>query len=148
MFSSVVSDAAWALARAAQPFKGALPRLIGRLAAEEDRATVRDLLRVLGQVGPAAHGALPWVQARLHDPRLFPAALLAWRTIRPHDPRLLDLLREQLVADAPLRALVAASVGKLRLDGPEWTTMLDALAIQADAHTRHVARQALRKIRI
>jgi HEAT repeat protein len=145
--ADVRSDAAWALAQIAPPLKAAFPLLIGRLAAEENRAVQRRLLHLLSTIGPTARAALPLIYPRLAEPSLFPDALSALRAIGPDDPRLLQVLWEQLgTADAPFRALAAETVGKLRLSTPAWIAELTRAAHCRDAQTRHAARTALGKL--
>jgi len=140
-------DAAWALVRIAPPLKAALPLLLGRLAAEENRAVQCGLMRILGNIGPAAQGALHLIYPKLDDPYLFPDALYALQAIAPNDPRLLRVLYDQLsIAQAPFRALTAKAVGKLRLRTPEWIAALTIATGCRDAQTRHAARNALNKI--
>ena len=91
-------DAAWALARITPPLKAALPLLLGRLAAEDNRAVQRGLMRILGNIGPAAQSALPLIHPKLDDPYLFPDAVYAIRSIAPKDARLLRVLYDQLSA--------------------------------------------------
>jgi hypothetical protein len=140
-------DAAWALTRIAPPLKGALPLLLGRLAAEENRAVQRGLMRLLGNVGPAAQRALPLIYPKLDDSYLFPDALYALQSIAPNDPRLLRVLYDQLsTVRAPFRALAAKTVGKLRLHTSDWIAVLTIASGCSDAQTRHAARNALKKI--
>jgi HEAT repeat protein len=145
--SDVRFDAAWALTRIAPPLKAALPLLLGRLAAEENRAVQRLLIRILGNIGPAAQSSLPLIYPKLDDSYLFPDALYALQSIAPKDPRLLRVLYDQVsTAQAPFRALAAETAGKLRLRTPEWITALTIATGCSDAQTRHAARNALNKI--
>jgi HEAT repeat protein len=142
------ADAAQALARITPPLKFAVPLLVGRLAAEENRTAQRWLLRIVGNIGSAAHTALPAIYRGLEDQYLFADALYALRSIAPTDPTLLRLLHEQLsTPHAPFQSLAAETVGKLRLATPEWVAALEAGCGSANANTRHAAQHALRKIR-
>lgn len=105
----------------ALPLKTALPLLIGRLAAEENLAVQRCLIRTLGNIGPAAHPALALIYPKLEDPYFFRDALYYQLT----------------TVDAPFRALAAETVGKLRLSSPEWISALTTATRSRDAQTRH-----------
>jgi HEAT repeat protein len=145
--SDVRFDAAWALTRIAPPLKAAIPLLLGRLAAEENRAVQRGLMRLLGNIGPTGRHALPLIYPKLDDLYLFPDALYAFQSIAPNDPRLFHVLYNQLsTTQAPFRALAAETVGKLRLHTPEWIDALTIASVCSDAQTRHAARNALAKI--
>jgi hypothetical protein len=145
--SEVRFDAAGALARITPPLKAALPLLLGRLAAEENHAVQRYLLRLLGNIGPTAQNALPLIYPKLDDSQLFPDALYALRSIAPNDPRLLHVLYDQVsTAQAPFRTLAVETAGKLRLRTPEWITALTIATGCSNAQTRHAARNALNKI--
>ncbi|MFN8445670.1 MAG: HEAT repeat domain-containing protein [Caldilineaceae bacterium] len=140
-------DAAWALARIAPSLKAALPLLIGRLAAEENRSVQVHLLRILGNIGPAAQPALALIYPKLDDPYLFRDALYALRAIDPTDDQFLQALYCQLTTvDAPFQALAAEMVGKMRLNSPEWVNSLITATKSRHAKTRHAARNALAKI--
>ena len=143
----VRSDAAWALVQIAPSLKGALLLLIGRLAAEENRAVQVHLLRILGNIGPAAQPALALIYPKLDDPYLFRDSLYALRSIDPNDAYFLRTLYQQLsTVDAPFRALAAEMVGKLCLNAPEWISALTTATRSRNAQTRHAARNALAKI--
>jgi HEAT repeat protein len=142
------ADAARALVRITPPLKFAVPLLVGRLTAEENRTVQRWLLRIVGNIGSAAYTALPAIYRGLEDHSLFADALYALRSIAPADPTLLRLLHEQLsTPHAPFQSFAAETVGKLRLASPEWVAALEASCGSANANTRHAAQNALRKIR-
>lgn len=140
-------NAASALDQIAPPLKAALPVLIGRLNAEENKTVQSRLLRVVGNIGPAAHPALALIYPRLNDPYFFPNAVYAIRSIDPEDAQLLRVVYEQLCTpQASFRALAAETAGKLRLRSPEWVNALVLASLSRDTQTRHAARNALCKI--
>jgi HEAT repeat protein len=142
------ADAARALVRITPPLKFAVPLLVGRLTAEENRTVQRWLLRIVGNIGSAAHSALPVIYRGLEDQHLFADVLYALRSIAPTDPTLLRILHEQLsTPHAPFQSLAAETVGKLRLTTPELVAALEAACGSANANTRHAAQNALRNIR-
>ena len=139
--------AAHALARINPRLKQTATYIVDRFVCETDPSTRRGLLRVLGNIGPAAEAAIPHIGPALEEDDLFEDAVLALQSItRGETPSVLflaDRLRSPRtsVSCAAARALLAPAASQK----PCRAALINA-TLGSDSTLEKEARSVLRKL--